>query len=246
MVDANKYFEVTKRYLDEVCESQREAIYATAKMMGDCMMENGIVQLFGLGSGRAFSMELGYRAGGLMPFHQVFTGDLLLRGKITADVANDPNFEDNASLAQLLWDCYNIEEKDMFILISNAGNKELIVEFAHILKERGHKLVVVTNVKEAKEAKTTHASQKNIMDLADIIIDVCAPNPDTVIDLEGVAVCQVSTVIGNIIAQMLTAETYRYLNSLNVDCPVLMSVNVKGADEHNKKISDKYIGRWNS
>lgn len=246
MVDANKYFEVAKEYLDKARTTQRDVIHQTAKMMGDCMLENGIVQLFGLGAGRAFSMELGYRAGGLMPFHQINMGDLLLRGVITPEVANDPRFEDNSAIAEKLWNMYNIHEKDMFILISNAGNKEVIVEFAHMVKARGHKLVVVTSKEEAKLAKTTHKSGKNLMELADIVIDNCAGYPDTVIDMQGLHINQISTVTGNVIAQMLTAETYRYLTGLGQDCPVLLSANVKGADVHNREISDKYIGRWNS
>lgn len=57
-----------------------------------------------------------------------------------------------------------------------------------------------------------------------------------VVTLEnGQKINQVSTVTGNVIAQMLCAETYRYLTGLGHDCPVLLSANVKGADVHNRR-----------
>lgn len=91
MAEAKEFFSAAKHALQEVKNTQREAVYEAAKMMGDCMLENGLVQLFGLGHGLAFSMELGYRAGGLMPFHQIKMEDLLLRGVVSPEEANQPD-----------------------------------------------------------------------------------------------------------------------------------------------------------
>ena len=85
MVSSKDFFEKVIEVIDKVSEAERENIYKAAQMMGDCMDENGVVQLFGLGHGLEFSMELGYRAGGLMPFHKVQTRDLALRGVISEE-----------------------------------------------------------------------------------------------------------------------------------------------------------------
>lgn len=247
MAEAKDFFSAAKLALETVKMTQREAIMKAAKMMGDCMQENGLIQLFGLGHGLGFSMELGYRAGGLMPFHQIRTEDLLLRGVIDPQEANDPNFFDRCDLTEKLWNMYNIDDHDMFILISNLGNNSVIVEFAKLVKERGRKLIVVTSKQETAAATSHHPSGKKLIDFADLVIDNCGENPDAIITLEsGDQINQVTTVTGNVIAQMLTAETYRYLTGLGVDCPVLLSANVTGADVHNREISDVYLNRWNS
>ena len=44
MVNSKEFFEKVVTYIDEVAEAERENIYAAAKMMGDCMNENGVVQ----------------------------------------------------------------------------------------------------------------------------------------------------------------------------------------------------------
>ena len=93
MLTTKDFFKVAKERLAFTKESQRENILAAAKMMGDCMEENGLVQLFGLNHGRAFAMELGYRAGGLMPFHQFNVVDLVMRGVISEDEVHQPDFD---------------------------------------------------------------------------------------------------------------------------------------------------------
>lgn len=241
------FFDTVKNYITEVKDSQKQPILDAAKMMGDCMDNNGIVQLFGLDNGVAFSMELGYRAGGLMPFHQIKTSDLALRGKISEDVLKSPEFNMNTEMAHTLLGLYNIYDEDMAILISFAANEPIIVEAAMMFKEKGQKVIAVVNKKMADAAKPLHPSNKKLTDLADLVIDVTGPNPDTVVSIDDTTkINQVSTICGNVIAQMITAECYRYLTESGKDCPVLLSANVKGADVHNREISDKYLGRWNS
>ena len=247
MAEAKEFFAAAEKALEEVRKTQREPILEAAKMMGDCMLENGLVQLFGMGHGVAFSMELGYRAGGLMPFHQIKMEDLLLRGAVAPQDAAAPDFNDRTDLAQKLWDLYNIDDRDLFILISSAGTSGPIVEFAKMVKEKGRKLIAVVSKKEAAASVSHHPSGKNLVDFADLVLDNCAETPDTVVTLDnGEKINQVSTITGNVIAQMLCAETYHYLTGLGHDCPVLLSANVEGADVHNRAISDQYLGRWNS
>lgn len=247
MSKSKDFFEIAKGYIKEVKDSQNQQIIEASKMMGDCMDTNGVVQLFGLGHGLAFSMELGYRAGGLMPFHQINPRDLALRGLINEEELNSPSFNQDPSNAHKLLGIYNILSEDMYILISFSGNEPIIVEAALMAKEKGQKVIAVVNKKMASSSPALHPSGKTLLDLADLILDVMGPNPDQVLALdENTKINQVNTICGNVIAQMLTAETYRYLNENGKDCPVLLSANVKGADVHNRKISDQYLGRWNS
>ena len=43
MAEAKEFFSAAKHALEEVKNTQREAVYEAAKMMGDCMLENGLV-----------------------------------------------------------------------------------------------------------------------------------------------------------------------------------------------------------
>ncbi|MEA5027028.1 hypothetical protein SDC9_105105 [bioreactor metagenome] len=247
MATYHDLFAVGRKYLDKVSQTQQAPIKATAKMMGDCMLDNGIVQLFGINHNHAFTMELFYRAGGLMPFHGFNPRDLVLRGIVSKEEYDQPDFLYRKDIIDMMWKTYNVLDNDMFILASDLGNEGCVIDMAIKVKENGHKLVVVTSLTEAKKVPCKHPSGKKLYELADIVIDSCVDNPDVVIDLgNNVKINQMATLTGNTIAQMITAETYKYLVELNVDAPVLLSANVRGADVHNREISDKYLGRWNA
>lgn len=247
MLDTKDFFDCVKARLEVVKDTQRDNVLKAAQMMGDCMEENGVVQLFGLDHGIAFAMELGYRAGGLMPFHKMQTVDLVMKGMITENEFNKPDFNDDVTMAHKLFDAYQIEDTDMYIMVSFAGNEPIMVEAALIAKEKGQKIIAVVNKKLADEAPVKHSSGKKLTDIADLVIDNCADLDDAVLDIDGThKMCQLGTITGNVIAQMITAETYNYLTSMGKECPILLSANVKGADVHNKAMSDKYAGRWNS
>ena len=90
-------------------------------------------------------------------------------------------------------------------------------------------------------------TEKKLEDYADLILDTHAEVNDVILEVaDGHKMNHVGTINGNVIAQMLTAETYRYLTENGYECPVLLSANLKGADVHNRRLSDKYAGRWNS
>ena len=247
MSKSKEFFDVANSYLEKLRVTQKEATLEVAKIMGDCMINNGIVQLFGIDHGIAFSMELGYRAGGLMPFHRISVSDLVLRNVITESELTKPDFNMDISMAHKLLSIYNIHAEDMFIIISSAGNEPIVVEVALEAKKRNQKVVAILSKSHVDASPTLHSSGNKLSDLADVMLDVTASYPDLVVKLsDGNNFNQVSTICGNVIAQMLTAETYRYLKENGKDCPILLSANVKGADEHNRAISDKYLGRWNS
>ena len=247
MVNSKEFFETVITYIDEVADKERETIYAAAKMMGDNMNANGVVQLFGLNHGKEFSMELGYRAGGLMPFHKCEVRDLALRGVCTEAELNDPSFDHNPENAHKLLDLYRIDPEDMFLIVSESGCEAIVVEAAKRAKAEGRNVIGVINKKVSDITESTHESKEKLADVADLIIDTHAPLTDAVLDVDGThKMNHVGTIVGNVIAQMLTAETYRYLCENGYECPVLLSANLKGADVHNRRLSDKYAGRWNS
>ena len=247
METSKSFFEKTIEIIDHVAEAERDNIYKAAQMMGDCMNENGVVQLCGMGHALEFAMELGYRAGGLMPFHKVDARDLALREVISEEEFYDPTFVNNISMAQRLLDLYRIEKEDMFIIVSEHGCEALTVEIAKLVKESGKKIIAVLSKKAADANVSMHPTNTKLEDYADLVIDTHAEVEDVVLDVDGVhKMNHVGTINGNVIAQMITAETYRYLSEKECECPVLLSANLKGSDVHNRRLSDKYAGRWNS
>ena len=247
MNNLKAYFDAAGKRLEDIEKNCETEIRQAAVMFAECFDNNGLVQLFGLRHGLEFSMELGYRAGGLMPFHQIKVSDLVLKGMISEEYASTEEVFHDLEIVETLLNMYNIDSHDLFMIADFSGVDGIAVECALKAREHGHKVIAVVNKKEEAAKESYHASGKKLSEVADLVIDNCGEYPDTVVEIApGIKMNQLNTFAGNIIAQMITAETYRYLTEQGKDCPVLLSANVAGADKHNRAISDKYAGRWNS
>lgn len=243
MLSIDEFFNQTIKKLDLSYKEQKDNVKRVAELIGECILNDGVVQLFGLEHGKAFSMELYYRAGGLMPFHKFDLKDLLLRGIISKEEYESKDLYKHTEYLDKLYEIYNLYPNDMFIFISNYGNEPILVEACIKAKESGRKIVCVVNKKECDKAISIHPSNKKITDFADLVLDI---NGDkTMLDVDGVhKTGQDFTIISNVLAQMITAECYKFFKDRGLECPILLSANLKGADEHNRKLSNKYLGRW--
>jgi len=247
MADCKEYFQAARRYLAQAKESQRDNILKAADMIGTAMTAGGIVQLVGFGHDMEFSMELGYRAGGLMPFHRFAAQDLPMKGLISPEQYHAADFTSHLEYMKLLWDVYNVNDADLFLVACADGSHPFAVQVAKMAKESGHKVIAVVSAKQMAAAAPRHPSGFQLTAFADLVLDTGTDAPDTLIELTpGLKLCQAETLTGNVIAQMLTAEMYRWFVDKGLECPVLLSANVAGADAHNRAISDKYLGRWNA
>ena len=246
MDNFDRYFEQAMRQLEETKNSQMSVVQLAAEKIADCIDNNGVVQLVGVDHGRSLGMELGYRAGGLMPFHEFKSQDLATRGLITREEYQPEVFNNEPAFAKMWLDAYRVEPEDMFIFTSRTGDEPVLNELATMVKKNFPIFVVVSKTAAAK-AKAEHPERPNLVDIADLVIDTGTPEVDGLIEMkDGTRTSPVNTLCNNVLAQLITAETYRYLKNHEMDCPILLSVNVTGADEHNGKISQRYDGRWNS
>lgn len=243
-VSAEDFFAAARDAALRVKASQFDAIRRASVLLAERVRSGGVVQLFGTGHSRAFSMEMAGRAGGLVPMHAMYLGDLALSGRYPIDEVRDPAFERRFEVARELFGLYDIRPEDAFIVVSNSGRNGATVEMALLARERKLPVVVVTSLAHTTAVASRHPSGKRLFELADIVIDNCAPYGDAVLDAgSGLKVCAVSSVTGAVIAQSLTAEIVAQYRRRGEEPPVLVSANVDGADDHNARIRARYGSR---
>ena len=229
-----QYFELIKSTINETYNNQKEQISKAAEMFGECMENGGVVQLFGVRHGEEFMNELNYRAGGIAPFHGLKLKDMVLKNLISqADIDSGKIYED-LSVIDKFYDAFEMDDRDMYCLISFYGNEPLVCEIASRAKAKGQKVVAVVNKKSYDKAGG------KLLDYADVSIDMAGEEPDIALDVDGIKVGQISSTVSNVIAQMLTAEIYNYFVSKGKEAPVLLSANINGADVHNNSLTDPY------
>ena len=229
-----QYFDLVKMKVDEAYLSQKEKIERVAEMFGRCMENEGVVQLFGVDHGEEFVNELNYRAGGIAPFHGLKLKDLILKEMILQKDIDSGEIYRDISVADKFEQIYDLDDRDMYCLVSFYGNEPLLLEIAKRVKARGQKLVGVVN----RKSYDVHGG--SLLDYCDEWLDMSADEPDTALCLEGVKVGQLSSTVSNCIAQMLTSEIYAWYEKEGKKAPVLLSANIKGADVHNNSLTDPY------
>ena len=229
-----QYFETIKSTVDDAYNNQKDKMKHIASLFGDCMMNGGVVQLFGVKHGEEFVNELNYRAGGIAPFHGLKLRNMVLKDFIRQEDVDSGKIYEDLSVVDKFAEAFVLDDRDMYCLVSLKGNEPVVLELAKRAKAKNQKVVALVN------KKTYDLCGGTLLDYVDEYLDMSADEPDLVLDIDGTRTGQISSTVSNVIAQMLTAEIYNYFVSNNKEAPVLLSANINGADVHNNSLTDPY------
>ncbi|WP_210592435.1 sugar isomerase domain-containing protein [Streptomyces sp. GESEQ-35] len=243
-VNANGFARESMTVLDRITESARGEVTRAAELIAACVRSDGVIQAFGTGHSQAIVLELAGRAGGLVPTNRLSIADLVLYGGDAPSVLDDPLLERRAGVAQRLYDLAAPRPQDLFVIISNSGVNNVVVEMALHAREQGHRLLAITSLSHTRAVPAAHPSGKKLADLADVVLDNAAPRGDALLELPGGgAVCALSTLTGVMLVQMAVAEAAALLLASGDRPPVYVSANVPGGFEGNLELEKRYAGR---
>lgn len=243
-VSADRFARESLAVLTDLTESARPDVRAAAALVADCIRADGVLQAFGTGHSQAMVLELAGRAGGLVPTNRLQMADLVLFGGDHPSGLDNPLLEREPGIALRLYELAEPRPQDLFVVISNSGVNNVIVEMALHAKERGHRLLAITSLAHTRSVPATHPSGKKLADLADVVLDNKAPRGDALLELPGGgAVCALSTLTGVLLVQLTVAETAAQLLASGDRPPVYVSANVPGGFEGNLELERRYAGR---
>lgn len=240
---ADSYLKVVTDTLDRVSRTQRTGVHRAADLISSALRANGVVQVFGTGHSEALAMEIAGRAGGLVPTNRISLRDLVLYGNEPPQVLG-PKLERDPAVAHRLYALAPVHATDIFVVASNSGINGTIVEFALLVKERGHQLIAITSQEHSAQVSSRHPSGRKLADIADVVLDNGAPYGDAILPLPGGgAVGAVSSITAALLAQQIVVEVVRRMLDAGGEPPVYLSANIPGGDEHNQVLEDRYAGR---
>ncbi|MFF0161298.1 sugar isomerase domain-containing protein [Streptomyces sp. NPDC005263] len=243
-VSAQGFAHASLAVLQRVTESAREDVARAAELIAGTIRADGVIHAFGTGHSQAIVLELAGRAGGLVPTNRLSIADLVLYGGEDPAVLDDPLLERRAGVAGRLYDLAAPRPQDLFVVISNSGVNNVIVEMALRAKEQGHRILAITSLTHTRAVPAGHASGKKLADLADVVLDNAAPRGDALLELPGGgAVSALSTLTGVMLVQMAVAEASALLLAAGEKPPVYVSANVPGGFEGNLELEKRYAGR---
>lgn len=243
-VSARRFARESMAVLDRLTESAQHDVGRAAELIADCVREDGVIQAFGTGHSQATVLEIAGRAGGLVPTNRLSIADLVLYGGEHPSALDGPLLERRAGVAARIYELASPRPQDLFVVISNSGVNNVVVEMALHAKEHGHRILAITSLAHTRAVPAGHASGRKLADLADVVLDNAAPRGDALMELPGGgAVCALSTLTGVLLVQMAVAEASALLIAAGERPPVYVSANVPGGFEGNLELEKRYAGR---
>jgi uncharacterized phosphosugar-binding protein len=242
-VSAAGFAAAAEEAVRRVAREQAGAVAAAADLVIGGLRAGGVVQAVGTGHSQALAMELSGRAGGLVPTNMIALRDLVLLGGEPPQLLFTEYLERDPAVGRRLYDLAGVSPSDVFVMASNSGGNGSVVELAHVVKEHGHPLVVITSMAHSSRVTSRHPSGRRLYELADVVLDNGAPYGDAVLGTGDISVCAISSITAALLAQMIVAEVVRTMLAAGETPPVYLSSNVPEGDAHNEALEARYAGR---
>lgn len=222
---ADRYFEEAIARLRVVHESQRGAIDRAAAMCTEAIAGDGLVHLFGCGHSRMMCEEMTPRQGCFVGWHTIVELGLTFHNAIVGSngLRQSLHLEKTPGYAEQILRNFAFGPKDVMIVISTSGIREIVIEMALGARERGLGVIGMCSLEHCRQARPAHLSGKKLTDVTDVILDNGAPVGDSLLALDG---CRhktgpFSTLGGALVINMLRVEVARRLAACGIE-PVFL------------------------
>jgi uncharacterized phosphosugar-binding protein len=183
---AKQWLENTRGIMTRIEETQMENIRKAAELMADTIECNRWVHTFGCGHATLPIEEMYPRIGGFVGFHPMVELPLTFFTRITGEmgVHQFVFLERVEGYGKEIMKGYDFDKRDIMWLFSHSGINNVNIDIALEAKAKGMKVIVFGSAAAAKGKKTRHSCGKTIFDLADVVVDTCAPLEDASVVLK--------------------------------------------------------------
>lgn len=238
----DSFFDIVRHLIGQIEDEESDGIDAAADQISETIMNDGLVHVFGTGHSHLLAEEVFGRAGGFAPVNAVLEPSLMLHNGVKYS-----KFEKMEGFGDVVWDYYEVSEKDVMIIISNSGVNAVPVEMALNSVNNGTFTIAITSLSYTKFLEPAHSSGKKLYEIADLVIDNKGVPGDATLDIENLPqkVGPTSTISGALILNSIFARTAERMVEEGDKPPVFQSSNMEGASEHNEELFNRYKKRIN-
>lgn len=234
----DKYFATVEELMAKVRETQRPAIEQAGRAIADAVAKGACVHIHD--TGHIINSELIFRGGGLILYKQF---------KYNLNVENPVRKRDRsaldtsmAGLAAYALKASGAMPGDVMILGSVSGRNLPVVDLALEARKMGIFTIVVTSMSYTTQVPSDHPCGKRLFELADIVIDNCAPPAEAMMEVPGIEarMCAASGLAAAYIMWSVTTVAVEAMLEKGVTPGVLKSANFPGGNEYNAGIIKHY------
>jgi uncharacterized phosphosugar-binding protein len=183
---ATQWLDNVRAIMNAIEQTQMENIRKAAEAMADSIEWGRWVHTFGCGHATLPIEEMYPRIGGFVGFHPIIELPLSFFTHITGEmgVHQFVFLERVEGYGVEIMKGYNFDERDTMWLFSHSGINNVNIDVAIEAKKKGMKVIAFGSAAAAKGKQTRHTSGKTIFDIADVVVDTCAPVEDASVPLK--------------------------------------------------------------
>jgi uncharacterized phosphosugar-binding protein len=177
---AKQWLENARAVMSKIEDTQMENIRKAAEVMANSIECGRWVHTFGCGHATIPVEEMYPRIGGFVGFHPMVELPLTFFTRITGEmgVHQFVFLERVEGYGVEIMKGYNFDPRDTMWIFSHSGINNVNIDVAIEAKKKGMTVIAYGSAAAAKGKQTRHSSGKTIFDVADLVVDSCAPAED--------------------------------------------------------------------
>ena len=244
MSQSDAYFDEVQKILDRLRATQKEALECAAEICAGSIASGGLVHVFGTGHSRIPVEEMFPRHGSYPGFHPIVELSLTYHNPVVgANGQCQAMFLEHVEgLGEVILRNFVLEPPDSFLIFSNSGVNEVVVEVALGAKRRGLPVMAVVSLDHCQHSPVRHSSGQRLPDAADVVIDNGTPGGDALVKIEGLEdpIGPGSTIGHALVANALKVLVADRLTRLGKMPPVLTSSFFIGDAASSRRFDECY------
>ncbi|RIK72225.1 MAG: SIS domain-containing protein [Planctomycetota bacterium] len=183
---ASQWLQHATSVMQRIQDTQGAAIRRAAETMADSIAAGRWVHTFGCGHATIPVEEMYPRIGGFVGFHPMAELPLTFFTRIVGEMGvHQFLFLERAEgYGVEIMKGYQFDPRDTMWIFSHSGINNVNIDVALEAQKRGMKVVAYGSAAAAAGKETRHSCGKTIFDIADIVVDSCAPAEDASVPLK--------------------------------------------------------------
>jgi uncharacterized phosphosugar-binding protein len=228
------WLDAARGVLDRIAATQVEAMEQASQWCAEAIAADGLVHLFGTGHSRIPVEEMFPRYGSYPGFNPIVELSMTFHTQVVG--ANGQRqamaIERMPGLAGVILSNFAFGPKDVMMVFSAGGATAVPVEMARGARARELRVVAVTSVAQSTTDEPDPVTGVRLADEADLVIDLCTPHADALIDIDGVdtPVGPGSTIAAVAVVNSIKVRTAQLLAERGALPPTITRASVVGAE----------------
>lgn len=230
--------------LERLAHSQADAMEQASRWCAEAIEADGLVHLFGTGHSRIPVEEMFPRYGSYPGFNPMVELSMTFHTQVVGSNGQRQAMfiERMPGLAEVILDNFTFGPRDLMIVFSAGGTTAVPVEMARGARRRGLRVIAVTSVAQSMSGEPEAGVGSRLLDEADLVIDLCTPHADALIQIDGVEtpIGPGSTITAITIVNCIKVRTAQLLAKRGALPPAITRASVVGAERSRELFDAAY------